>query len=64
MSYDGITTRAVVNQLQEFISGGKINKITQPDLNEIILHIYNNKENYKLLVSASPNCPAMHQLQH
>lgn len=60
MSYDGITTRAVVNQLQEFISGGKINKITQPDLNEIILHIYNNKENYKLLVSASPNCPAMH----
>ena len=34
MSYDGIVTRKVVNEIREKLLGGKIQKITQPSKNE------------------------------
>lgn len=55
MSYDGIVTKAIVNELNNTINGGKISKINQPSDNEINLIIYNNKENHKVLLNASSN---------
>ena len=50
MSFDGIFTKAVVDEIYPLLLNGKINKINQPDKNEINIQIY-NKENYKLLKS-------------
>lgn len=55
MSYDGIVTKAIVNELNNTITGGKISKINQPSDNEINLIIYNNKKNHKVLLNASSN---------
>ena len=53
MAFDGITTKSIVSELNKFITGGKINKIFEPNKNEIILGIYNNGKNYALNCSIS-----------
>lgn len=57
MSFDGIVTKSVVEELQQNLINGKINKINQPDKNCIILNIYSNRKNHKLLIDASSNSP-------
>lgn len=63
MAFDGITTKAVITELQQLLIGGKINKIFNPTKNEIILSIY-NKENYILLLSANPDYCRIHLTTH
>lgn len=48
MAFDGIVTKSIVSELNEFITGGKINKVFEPNKNEIILGIYNKGKNYAL----------------
>lgn len=48
MAFDGITTISIVNELNKFILNGKINKVFEPNKNEIILGIYNYGKNYAL----------------
>ena len=48
MALDGLVTKSIVNELNQFIVGGKINKIFEPNKNEIILGIYNSGKNYAL----------------
>ena len=48
MAFDGIVTKSIVSELKRFIIGGKINKIFEPNKNEIILGIYNKGKNYAL----------------
>ena len=50
MSFDGIVTKAIVDDIKEKLTNGKISKVNQPDKNELDLIIYNNKQNYKLLI--------------
>lgn len=57
MSFDGIVTNALVKEFKETIVGGKINKIYQQEKDEILIHIHNLGNNYKLLLSASSNNP-------
>lgn len=59
MSFDGIFTKAVVDEIYPLLLNGKINKINQPDKSEINLQIY-NKENYKLLLSCANNLSRIH----
>lgn len=59
MSFDGIFTKSVVDEISPLLVGGKINKINQPDSNEINIQIY-NKENYKLLLSCANNLSRIH----
>ncbi|HEY4544749.1 MAG TPA: NFACT RNA binding domain-containing protein [Tissierellaceae bacterium] len=60
MAFDGIVTRAVVHELKEKLLSGRINKIYQTEKDELILNIYNNRDNYQLLISASSNNPRFH----
>ena len=41
MAFDGITTKAVITELQNSLIGGKVNKVFNPTKNEILLSIYN-----------------------
>lgn len=60
MSLDGIVTRSIVHELKNKISEGKIDKVYQPENDEILLNIRAKGNNVKLLISASSNNPRMH----
>lgn len=51
MAFDGIITSHIAKELNSCLSGGKINKIYEPDKNEIILGIYAGGINYALNLS-------------
>ena len=51
MAFDGIVTKAVVSELNTCLINGKINKIFEPDKNEILLGIYSGGKNYCLNIS-------------
>ena len=50
---DGLNLHASVLEMQRTIVGGKIDKIQQPERDELLLGIHSEKGNYKLLLSAS-----------
>lgn len=51
MSFDGITTKKIASELETALINGKINKIYEPNKNEIILGIYAQGTNYALNIS-------------
>ncbi|MBS4172458.1 NFACT RNA binding domain-containing protein [Bacillus sp. FJAT-49736] len=55
MSYDGLFTRAMTEELVQILQGGRINKIHQPYKNELIMVIRSGGSNYKLLLSSHPS---------
>lgn len=59
MPFDALNLSVITEELKKNLVGGKINKITQPEKDEIDLNIFNGK-NYKLLVSASSSLPRIH----
>ncbi|MDQ0217137.1 fibronectin/fibrinogen-binding protein [Peribacillus cavernae] len=52
MSFDGLFTKAMTEELSGLLKGGRISKIHQPYKNEIILVIRSGGKNHKLLLSA------------
>lgn len=60
MAFDGIVTNSLTKELNKNLLNGRINKVYQPENDEIFLHIRNNRENFVLLISASPNNPRFH----
>lgn len=60
MALDGIFLNSLIDNLKEYLINGKIDKINQPEKDEIILTIRNNRKNHKLLISASPRFSRMH----
>ena len=60
MSYDGMVTHCVVSELNRLLVGGKIDKVYQPEREEIILAIRTPQGNYRLLLSASASNPRVH----
>lgn len=57
MAFDGIVTAAVARELDERCKMGKIEKIYQPDKDELIFHIHTPSCNLKLYLSSNPNHP-------
>lgn len=55
MAFDGIVTKQVVLELKSVLIEGKINKIFEPNKNEIILGIYSGGKNYALDISIASN---------
>ena len=60
MALDGIYLYSLVNDLQKSILNSKIDKINQPEKDEIILTIRKDRSNIKLLISASPRFARIH----
>ncbi|MDE5780209.1 MAG: NFACT family protein [Lachnospiraceae bacterium] len=57
MAFDGITVAAVVKEMNEKLINGRLFKIAQPEADELLLTIKNNREQYRLLISASASLP-------
>uniref|UniRef100_UPI00288B9D24 Rqc2 family fibronectin-binding protein n=1 Tax=uncultured Anaerococcus sp. TaxID=293428 RepID=UPI00288B9D24 len=55
MSFDGIVTRRIVNELKKEVLGGKIQKITQPSKNDLVFNIYSMGKSHRLFLSANNN---------
>ncbi|MDD2215114.1 MAG: NFACT family protein, partial [Eubacteriales bacterium] len=60
MGYDGLVTGAIARQLQKNLQDGKIEKIYQPEKDEIILHVNKSKEKHRLYISANGSHARMH----
>lgn len=60
MSFDGFVTHCVTDELRSKLLNGKIDKVYQPEKDEIILSVRTRSGNYKLLLSASASNPRIH----
>lgn len=59
MSFDGMMTRAVTNELQ-MLTGGRINKIHQPFKTELVFTIRAGGKNHSLLASSNATFARVH----
>ncbi len=59
MAYDGILMSALTSELKNRLTGGRIDKIHQPEKDALIIHIKSSKEKCMLYVSANSNLPHM-----
>ena len=60
MAFDGIVISNLVTELNNTLSGGRINKIAQPEKDELLITIKNNREQYRLFISAGASLPLIY----
>ncbi len=60
MPFDGIVTKCVIEELSLKLTNGRIEKISQPESDEIYLSIRVNGQNLRLVLSSSANFPRIH----
>ncbi|SHJ66705.1 Predicted component of the ribosome quality control (RQC) complex, YloA/Tae2 family, contains fibronectin-binding (FbpA) and DUF814 domains [Hathewaya proteolytica DSM 3090] len=60
MSLDGLFLKSVEMELRELLVNCRIDKINQPEKDEIILSFNKNKKNYKLLISSNSTYGRIH----
>lgn len=60
MAFDGITVSALITEIKDKIIGGRIDKVYQPEGDEIIISIRSFGKAYKLLLTANPSNPKFH----
>ena len=60
MPMDGLTLGFAARELDATLAGGRIDKITQPEKDAVILLIRANNANHRLLLCASPNNARCH----
>ena len=60
MSLDGIFLHSITSDLYKKLIGGRVDKIHQPDKNEIVMSIRSKGENFKLLITAISSSPRLH----
>jgi predicted ribosome quality control (RQC) complex YloA/Tae2 family protein len=60
MPFDGVVAKAVADELNRNISGGRIYKVYQPEKDTLLLYIRSNNRNLKLLLSSNANKARVH----
>ena len=60
MALDGIFLHSLCLELKDNILNGKVDKINQPEKDEIIITFRKDNKNIKVLISASSNYPRIH----
>jgi len=60
MAFDGSVVAALVKELNDTILDGRINKIAQPEEDELLFTIKRNDGNKRLLISASASLPLIY----
>ena len=63
MAFDGITVSAIKAEIEDKILGGRIDKVYQPEKDEIILGIRSMGQVYKLLLTSNASNPKFHFTQ-
>ncbi len=60
MALDGIVIANIVSELNTLLAGGRINKIAQPENDELILTIKGTNGQHRLLMSANASLPLLY----
>lgn len=60
MPNDVILLKALADELNDVLKGGRIEKIYQPEIDEITFLVKNNGKMHNLVISASPSSPRTH----
>lgn len=60
MAFDTICVKKIVGELDTKLTGGRIDKIYQPEKDELLIAIRTLSGNYKLVISASANNARIH----
>ncbi|MCL2399756.1 MAG: NFACT family protein [Defluviitaleaceae bacterium] len=60
MPLDGIVLSSVVHELSTSLTGGRVDKVQQPEPDEILLAVRCKGQNYKLLLTTNANSPRIH----
>ena len=60
MAFDGVVIANVVRDMNLLLTGGRIYKIYQPEPDELLLVIKNQRENHRLLISAGASMPLIY----
>jgi predicted ribosome quality control (RQC) complex YloA/Tae2 family protein len=60
MPFDGSVVNSIVYELNTKLVNGKIDKVYQPEKDELIISVRSYRESYKLLLSASSTYPKVH----
>jgi len=60
MALDGIVISNIVNELNSSLVSGRLNKIAQPEADELLLTIKNNGTQYRLTISANAGLPLIY----
>lgn len=60
MAFDGIVIANLTRDIRDKLEGGKINKIAQPEKDELLLTVKNNRETLRLSISASASLPLIY----
>ncbi len=60
MAFDGFVTRCIANELNHNLSGGKIDKVYQPDKRDLVIFVHTKNGGYKLFLSAETNRPGIY----
>jgi predicted ribosome quality control (RQC) complex YloA/Tae2 family protein len=64
MPMDGLTLQFVARELNSKLAQGRIDKVAQPEKDELVLTIRSQGENHRLLLCASPNNARAHLTAH
>ncbi len=60
MALDALAVKCLTDEIKNAVSGGRIDKIYQPERDEAVLLIRTFTENYRLVLSANASNPRMH----
>ena len=60
MALDGISIHALVHEFNENLLNGKINKISQPEKEELLITVNTSNGNKRVLISANASLPFMY----
>jgi len=60
MALDGFVVAALTHELKSQLYNGRIDKVYQPEADEIILTVRSGGKNHKILLSADSNYPKIH----
>ncbi len=63
MPLDGLTLGFIARELHAILAGARIERVTQPEKDMLLLALRNNGKNYKLILSASPSFARAHLTQ-
>lgn len=57
MSFDGTIVAGITHELKTLLTGGYITKIAQPEKDALVLTVKNNRNQYRLFLSANASLP-------